>query len=121
MNPPHGEWPDEVEVQEVDVAEAARLTDAGLAVLLDVREDDEWAAGHSPVALHVPLGDLPHSQLPSDRPVLAICRSGNRSATAAALLIARGFDTRNVAGGMQAWQTAGLPVVAGGRPPDAPE
>ena len=121
MNPRHGEGPDEVEVQQVDVAEAARLTDAGLALLLDVREDDEWAAGHSPVALHVPLGDLPRSQLPAGCPVLAICRSGNRSATAAALLTARGFRARNVAGGIQAWQAAGLPIVAGGRPPDAPE
>ena len=121
MNPPHGEWPDRVEVREVEVAEAARLTDAGLAVLLDVREDDEWAAGHAPAALHVPLGDLPYAEVSFDRPVLAICRSGNRSATAAALLSARGIDTRNVAGGMQAWQTAGLPIVAGVSPPDAPE
>ena len=44
MHPRPGEWPDEVEVQQVDVSEAARLTDAGLALLLDVREDDEWAA-----------------------------------------------------------------------------
>ena len=119
MNPPHGESPDGVEVQEVDVVEAARLADAGLALLLDVREDDEWATGHAPAAVHVPLGDLPYAEVSSDRPVLAVCRSGNRSATAAAALLARGIDARNVPGGMRAWQTAGLPITPEGQPPGA--
>ena len=104
-------------VAEVEVAEAARLVDAGLALLVDVREDDEWTAGHAPPALHVPLGRLPQARLPVGRPVLAICRSGNRSATAAALLLARGVHARNVAGGMRAWQAAGLPVTTGHGPP----
>lgn len=104
-------------VVDVDVAEAARLAAAGLALLVDVREDDEWAAGHAPPAVHVPLGRLPQTPLPRDRPVLAICQSGNRSARAAALLLARGVDARNVAGGMQAWQAAGLAVATGDRPP----
>jgi rhodanese-related sulfurtransferase len=116
MNPTNGEPPDGVEVQEVDVAEAARLADAGLALLLDVREDDEWATGHAPAAVHVPLGDLPYADVSSDRRVLTICRSGNRSATAAAALLALGIDARNVRGGMRAWQTAGLPIT----PEDAP-
>ena len=104
-------------VDEVDVAEAARLADAGLALLVDVREDDEWAAGHAPPAVHGPLGRLPQTPLSGDLPVLAICRSGNRSAKAAGLLLARGVQARNVAGGMQAWQAAGLAVATGDGPP----
>lgn len=106
-----------VDVVEIEVADAARLVDAGLALLIDVREDDEWTAGHAPAALHIPLGRLPQTRLPADRPVLAICRSGNRSATAAALLLARGVDARNVAGGMRAWQAAGMPITSGYEPP----
>lgn len=120
MNPWHAGRSERVEVDEVEVAEAARLVDAGLALLLDVREDDEWAAGHAPAAAHVPLGRLAQTQLPTGRPVLAICRSGNRSATAAAALLARGIDARNVRGGMRAWQTAGLPSTSEDKPPDAP-
>ena len=109
--------PSEVAGADVEVVEAARLTGAGLALLIDVREDDEWAAGHAPAAVHVPLGRLPQTQLPADLPVLAICRSGNRSAAAATLLLARGVDARNVTGGMQAWQAAGLPIIPGDEPP----
>lgn len=116
---PEGPHVQEAEVPEVEVAKAARLTGSGLAVLVDVREDDEWAAGHAPAALHVPLGSLPATRLPTGRPVLAICRSGNRSATAAALLLACGVDARNVAGGMRAWQAAGLPVTTDREPPAA--
>jgi len=87
---------------------AARVQARGLALLVDVREDDEWATGNAPAALHVPLGDLPQTHLPAGRRVLAICRSGNRSATAAAVLLARGVDARNVGGGMRAWQSAVL-------------
>ncbi len=125
MSPSRAGRPEDVEAgqvkaEEVDVAEAARLTEAGLALLVDVREDDEWTAGHVPAALHVPLGSLPQTQLPTGRPVLAICRSGNRSATAAAVLLERGVDARNVRGGMRAWQDAGLPVTTDHQPPDAP-
>lgn len=125
MSPSHPERPEgvevaEVEVAEIEVAEAARLADAGLALLVDVREDDEWAAGWAPAALHGPLGSLPRTQLPTNRPELAICRSGNRSATAAAVLLARGVDARNVRGGIRAWQAAGLPVTTDRKPPGAP-
>ena len=119
MSTSHPVPPEGPDVQEVEVAEAARLTDTGLALLVDVREDDEWAAGHAPAALHIPLASLPATQLPTGRPVLAICRSGNRSATAAALLLSRGVEARNVSGGMQAWQAAGLPVTTDREPPDA--
>jgi rhodanese-related sulfurtransferase len=96
-------------------AEAERLVAAGRAVLVDVREEEEFAAGRSPSALWMPLGAL-HAggDLPADaagRTVLAICRSGNRSQHAVALLTARGVAAVNVAGGMRAWADAGLPVV----------
>lgn len=112
MSPSPPARPEGFDVEEVEVDEAARLVDAGLALLVDVREDNEWAAGHSPAALHVPLGDLPQTHLPAGRRVLAICRSGNRSVTAAAVLLARGVDVRNVRGGLRAWQAAALPVTA---------
>lgn len=104
-------------VTAVGPEEAARRVDEG-AVLLDVREPDEWHAGHAPGATWIPLGRLAaeHGSLPRDRPVLAICRVGGRSAHAAAALVGAGLDARNVEGGMQAWAAAGLPVVteAGG-------
>jgi rhodanese-related sulfurtransferase len=105
-------------VPEADPREAAQRHDDG-TVLLDVREPDEWAAGRAPGAVHVPLGSLPSrvGELPRDREIVVICRSGRRSALATRQLAAAGFDARNMAGGMQAWARAGLPVVDGrGRP-----
>ena len=105
-----------VTVTDVDPQTAVRLIADG-AVLLDVREPDEWAAGHSPAAQHLPLADLRVDALPAGRIIVAVCRSGARSARAAAALTRAGLDVRNLAGGMQAWATAGLPVVgADGRP-----
>ena len=85
------------------------------ATVLDVREDDEWAAGHAPGALHVPLGDLPAriGELPEDE-VYVVCRSGGRSARAVAWLQENGVDAVNIDGGMGAWQDAGRPLVADG-------
>lgn len=96
----------------VDAVEALRLAADG-AVLLDVREPAEWDAGHAPGAQHVPLGGLPTSGFapaPGSR-VLVICRSGNRSKSATAHLIALGIDAWNVEGGMGAWQASGGEVV----------
>jgi rhodanese-related sulfurtransferase len=81
------------------------------AVLIDVREDAEWHEGHAPGAQHLPLGRLRLEDLPPGRPVYCICRSGNRSGRAVEALTAAGVDARNVAGGMQAWVAAGLPVA----------
>ncbi|MCQ4200379.1 rhodanese-like domain-containing protein (plasmid) [Streptomyces sp. NA03103] len=90
-------------------------TDDGTAVLLDVRETPEWKAGHAPGAVHLSLSRLAAgAALPPDvrdRPVVAICRSGNRSQQAAKLLVSRGVDAVDVTGGMKAWAEAGLPVV----------
>ena len=96
---------------EVSPQEAARLRDQG-AVLVDVREGDEWAAGHAPGAVHVPLGEVSNAASRFDgQQVLTVCRSGGRSAKAAEILVAVGVNVRDVAGGMTAWAEAGLPVV----------
>lgn len=103
---------------ETDPRAAAQRLDGG-ALLLDVREDQEWSAGRAPDAVHVPLGALPArvGELPRDREVVVVCRSGRRSALATRQLVAAGIDARNLVGGMQAWARAGLPVVDGrGRP-----
>jgi rhodanese-related sulfurtransferase len=89
------------------------------AVLLDVRQDTEWRAGHAPGAWHIPLSRLRGGAagLPSRVTVVTICRSGHRSAVAAAWLARDGREVTSLAGGMRAWARAGLPVVAaGGRP-----
>ncbi|MGW3652784.1 MBL fold metallo-hydrolase [Streptomyces sp. NPDC000878] len=105
----------------VTPAEARELTGAdGTAVLLDVREAEEWTAGHAVGALHAPLSALrAGAPLPGSaqgRPLITICRSGKRSREAAALLTARGTEVSDVIGGMGAWAEAGLPVVTGDGP-----
>ena len=81
--------------------------------LLDVREDDEWQAGHAPGAQHIPLGQLGSrfEELPKDRAIVAICRVGGRSARATEALRGAGYDVVNLTGGMRAWAAAGKPVV----------
>ncbi|MFI7025804.1 rhodanese-like domain-containing protein [Micromonospora sp. NPDC049900] len=82
--------------------------------LLDVREDDEWEAGHAPNAHHLPMMELPArlAEVPDDRDVAVICRSGGRSAQVVAYLMHNGWDqVRNVEGGMGDWEAAGRPVV----------
>ena len=83
------------------------------AWLLDVREDDEWAAGHAPGARHIALGELSAraAEVPQDQAVYVICRSGVRSARAAQALAAAGWEAINVAGGMQDWAAAGRPMT----------
>lgn len=98
--------------ENVTVDQVDRLITDG-AVLLDVREADEWARGHAPQAVHVPLSELGDrlGEVPADRPVLAICHGGGRSGRVTEALTQRGYDVRNVTGGMSAWEQAGLPVV----------
>ena len=69
-------------------------------------------AGHAPAALHVPMRQVPThlAELPRDRRIVAICRSGVRSRAVAEVLTGEGFDVVNVAGGMQAWEVADLPI-----------
>jgi rhodanese-related sulfurtransferase len=82
--------------------------------LLDVREDDEWAAGHAPDAVHVKLGELADrsDEVPRDREVYLICRGGARSAYAAQILASQGWQAINVADGMTGWAVAGKPMIS---------
>jgi rhodanese-related sulfurtransferase len=81
--------------------------------LLDVREDDEWAAGHAEQAVHIPMSELVAriGEVPMDRRVHVVCRVGGRSAQVAQYLIAQGVDAVNVDGGMLAWERAGRPLT----------
>lgn len=105
-------------VEEIDPGTANALVEGG-ALLLDVRNDDEWEAGHAPAALHLPLGELSarHTELPTDRRIVVICRSGGRSAKATEALVGAGYGAVNLAGGMQAWAALGLPCVTDGGDP----
>ncbi len=100
------------QIPEIDVAEAQRRLDAG-AALLDVREPDEWGAGHAAGAQWIPMGELVARQgeVPGDRPVVVVCRVGGRSGKVTQALVQAGFEAVNLGGGMQAWEAAGLPVV----------
>jgi rhodanese-related sulfurtransferase len=91
----------------------ARSAQYGSAVLLDVREPGEWQAGHAPQADHIPLGQLEDrlAELPRNRQIITVCRSGHRSVLAAQQLAACGYQAINLTGGMTAWAYAGLPVV----------
>jgi rhodanese-related sulfurtransferase len=86
---------------------------AGHYVFLDVREPHEWEAGHAPGAIWIPLADLERArtEVPFNREVVCICRSGGRSTRAVEALISWGFRASNLAGGMKAWEAAGLAVV----------
>ena len=102
-------------VPSTTVADAHRRAQDEL--LLDVREPSEWAAGHAPGAVHIPLGQLTAASLSAATRLLCICRSGNRSAQAVAALRRGGYDAVNVDGGMRAWLRQGLPVVSDGDHP----
>lgn len=101
------------ELPAVDASEALSMV-ANNAVLVDVREQDEWEAGHAPVAQHMRLATVPGAMevLPRDVPVLVICRSGRRSQSAVAAMRSVGIDAYNVDGGMQAWHFNGGEVIA---------
>lgn len=91
-------------------------------LVLDVREDDEWAAGHVAGSLHVPLTYLGQryadlAELLAADQTLVVCRSGHRSAYAAGFLLQQGFDAVNLEGGLLAWHVAGRPLVADGDGP----
>jgi rhodanese-related sulfurtransferase len=93
-------------------------------VILDVREDEEWAAGHIAGAVHVPMMQLPQrlqfdpGPLTPDAPIVVVCKVGSRSAQVTAWLRHHGYEASNLAGGMYAWEHAGRPMEASdGLPP----
>jgi rhodanese-related sulfurtransferase len=100
-------------VPEVDPEEGKRRVDAG-AMLLDVRTEDEWEAGRAPGSTWIPMREIQARQdeIPTDRPVVVICRTGARSGRVTEALTAAGYDAVNLAGGLVAWDAADLGVVA---------
>jgi rhodanese-related sulfurtransferase len=99
--------------EQISPTAAADEVAAG-ALLLDVREDNEFAAGRSADARHIPLMTLPDAldQLDRSRVIVCVCRSGGRSGRAADFLNEQGFTAKNLEGGMQAWHSDGLPMIA---------
>lgn len=101
-------------VTQVDTLEATRLINQD-ALVLDVREDKEFVAGHIPKARHIPLGALAtriaELEKFKSKPIIVNCRSGQRSARACGILKKHGFEQAvNLAGGIMAWESAHLPV-----------
>jgi len=92
---------------------AAQVDDG--AYLLDVREPDEWEAGHAPGAHHLPMMEIPArlAEVPADAEVVVVCRSGGRSGQVTSYLMGNGWDNvRNLDGGMQSWAAAGREIVS---------
>ncbi|MEI5525484.1 rhodanese-like domain-containing protein [Streptomyces brasiliscabiei] len=100
--------------REATVDELAAVWGDGTLVI-DVREPDEYAAGHVPGARLMPLRSVPArcDELPADRPVFVICASGNRSRSAADWMTSRGIEAYSVAGGTLAWARGGRPITTG--------
>lgn len=102
-------------IKEVGSMEATQLINHHDALILDVREDREWAGGHVPNAKHIPLGQLAGRMKElekfKDKPIIAICRSGARSGHGCGVLRKNGFEqVYNLSGGMMAWERANMPV-----------
>jgi rhodanese-related sulfurtransferase len=99
----------------ITVNQAAQLRDQG-AFILDVREPNEWAQFHIPGANLIPLGSLPNrlNEVPKDRQVVVVCRTGVRSAQGRDILLSAGFTkVTSMTGGMNQWQAQGLPIATG--------
>ena len=104
------------EVEHVSATEAAELVSRSSAVLVDVREQWEWDAGHAPQAQHLPMSQLEQraSELDADATLLIVCHSGQRSISVTDALARAGYHAVNVEGGMLAWHAAGGAIVADG-------
>lgn len=103
-------------IQDVDCQAALQLMNHKDAVVIDVRELSEFKSGHILNAKHIPLGKLNERlgelEKYRDRPMVVVCRSGNRSSSACALLTKQGFtQAHNMSGGMMAWQNKKFPSV----------
>ena len=97
----------------VDVQTVAEIKDWEDVLVLDVREQWEYDAGHIPGVRLMPMGEIPGrmSEIPTDQTVILTCRSGNRSGQVADFLRQQGYDNvHNMTGGILAWESAGLDV-----------
>lgn len=101
-------------MREITVDEVEDVLGQG-ALVVDVREPQEYADAHVPGVVPIPLGQLPQraSGLDRENPVYLICASGSRSAVARDVLLEAGFDAHNVAGGTRAWAESGRPLERG--------
>lgn len=100
---------------EIPVSQAASMREKG-SFLLDVRQPDEWAESHIPGSTLIPLGELGAriEEVPRDRYIVVVCRSGNRSRQARDILIRAGFKwVTSMSGGITAWKADGHPTVGG--------
>jgi rhodanese-related sulfurtransferase len=106
-----------VPISEIEVAALAERVAEG-ALVVDVREPDEYAAGHVPGAELIPLATVPDNldRFRRDEPTYLICQGGGRSMRACELAAGEGYDVVNVTGGTGAWVASGLDVVTGDRP-----
>ncbi len=98
---------------DVDVTTVQDVRDRADVVVIDVREDWEYNSGHIPGAVWLPLGEIPNrlDEIPRDKTVIAVCRSGNRSSQATNFLRQQGFQNiHNMQGGMIAWDQAGYTI-----------
>jgi rhodanese-related sulfurtransferase len=100
------------DAQEIQPQEAQQLVEGGTAVVVDVRDEDEYEAGHIAGAKHVPFDRLNDEAagVAKGNKVLFYCKSGDRSATAASAFAGSGFDAYSISGGLEAWAEAGLPL-----------
>ena len=110
-------------IREISVVDAARAVERG-ALLIDVREDDDWAGGHAPTAIHLSRGiielEIEEKAPALDTPMICHCGGGSRSALVAESLQKMGYtNVQSMAGGFNAWKAAGLPVIQA-EPTDAP-
>jgi rhodanese-related sulfurtransferase len=98
--------------EEVEPTAVEDLVNNG-AVVIDVREPDEWSAGHAPEARFMPMGQVEArlGEIPREGTAVIVCRSGARSHAVTQFLNSNGINAVNMAGGMNAWAKAGLPVV----------
>jgi rhodanese-related sulfurtransferase len=100
---------------EISVPQAAEKRDQG-AFILDVREPSEWVQFHIPGATLIPLGDLPNrlNDVPKDREIVVVCRTGHRSAQGRDILLNAGITkVTSMAGGVTQWQAQGLAIATG--------
>jgi rhodanese-related sulfurtransferase len=102
------------DIPSVQVDQVPMEPPADGAVLLDVRESEEWNVGHIPWAVHIPMGELLErlDEIPKERSIVVVCRSGHRSAAVTAYLAKAGWAARNLDGGMINWAATGRPMAS---------